>query len=145
MKKIISVVVIMFIVCALLVSCGSDYISSVKAELVGTWMKESTSYATGYTEYTDFYVFYPTGRFRYVMVIESYNSSGHLIGGEPYVGEHHGTYEITENMIITTWDDEDTWDGTNEYSYLWNDKSGKITQLGSDFVKLSNSTNYLNK
>lgn len=137
MKKFISVVVVLFIVCSLFTSCGFDD-TSVKAELVGTWMMEKTYYFDDfYMVDTYFNVYYPTGKFYRTVASQYYHYVGKPFGdARPF--EYNGTYKITQDKIIMTYDDGDT----TELSYLWNNASGKITQLES-YAKISNSTNYL--
>ncbi len=143
MKKIISLLIIVFVLCVSFASCGFDD-ASVKAELIGTWIyKGDTMYFDngGFYEYESCYVFYPSGNFYYLNVGQYYTSSGAVLG-EPRVYEKKGTYKIKKDGIEMT----NSSDGKEtDMFYSWNAASGKITQLGVGFVKVSNSTDYLDK
>lgn len=139
MKKMISLLVIVFVLCASLTSCGFDD-ASVKAELVGTWMYEDTTYFDdgGFYRSESCYVFYGNGEYYYLSVRQFYKSSGAVLGN-PSVFEENGTYKIKKDGIEMKSNEDET----SDMFYLWNDASGKITKLGSGFVKVSNSTDYL--
>ena len=139
MKKTISLLIIVFVLCASLTSCGFDE-ASVKAELVGTWILEDTSYfdGGGFYRHESCYVFYGNGEYYYLSVGQHYKSSGAVLGN-PSVYEKNGTYKIKKDGIEMKSNE----DKTSDMFYLWNDASGKITKLGSGFVKVSNSTDYL--
>ena len=139
MKKITSLLIILVFLCVSLTSCGFDE-ESVRAELVGTWVEEGTpmNLDNGMSVISDdCYVLYSNGEFLNLSVMQYYKSGKTL--GNPIVNEKEGTYKIYKDKIKFTNDSGWSYDKT----YLWNEKSGKITQLGSGWVKVSNSTDYL--
>ena len=139
MKKTISFIIILFVLCTSLTSCEFDD-TSVKAELVGTWILEDTSYFDngGFYRSESCYVFYGNGEYYYLSVSQHYKSSGAVLGN-PSVYEKNGTYKIKKDGIEMKSNDGKT----SDMFYLWNAASGKITKLGAGFVKVSNSTDYL--
>ena len=140
MKKTISLLIVVFVLCASFTSCVFDD-TSVKAELVGTWMYKADPFYAGdyYIIHESCYVFYSNGKYYTIGAQQYYYRDSGKVLGEPHISEYNGTYKIKKDCIEIVYSDGDK----NELSYLWNDVSGKITKLGGGFVKVSNSTNYL--